>query len=394
MRLPRPDGWQEARLVFLTAAGPRADERMRDLLAGELDWSLVGWLAERENATRHLHRRLAAIAPDRMPAELRAALHQRALVTEFRQSYLQQRLEEAVRTLAQAGIDVLLLKGAALVQSVYRSFEDRPMGDLDLLVHREQAWDAQRLLCAHGWARLHARNPDEYYEGHSHLPPLDDARGTGIGLELHTDLFVEGHPFRLQPAQIWSAADAVDVGGVRVFVPSITHLLLHNCLHFAWSHLLQHGAWRCFLDTGTLLASGRVDWDDFLAVAHETRAATCSYWTLRLARVLADIAVPERVLEALRPPRPRGLEGMIERHFVACLLPPESRCPSERIGEWFWEAAIRPRWSGHRNVRPWQREHHRTQAAARAAAPRFGRLRDQMRKVAVWKSYLGVLLRS
>ncbi|MCX7670614.1 MAG: nucleotidyltransferase family protein, partial [Anaerolineae bacterium] len=61
-------------------------------------------------------------------------------------------LEDVVVTLTDAGITPILLKGAALTQTVYADPALRPMTDLDLLVQREQVADALRVLAAQGYA--------------------------------------------------------------------------------------------------------------------------------------------------------------------------------------------------------------------------------------------------
>ncbi|MEI7781219.1 MAG: nucleotidyltransferase family protein, partial [Planctomycetota bacterium] len=66
------------------------------------------------------------------------------------QQLLKRGLESALSTFADAGIDTLLLKGAALAAGTYRDGH-RPMNDLDLLVRRDQAAAAIAALVAAGW---------------------------------------------------------------------------------------------------------------------------------------------------------------------------------------------------------------------------------------------------
>ena len=94
-------------------------------------------------------------------------------------------------------------------------------------------------------------------------------------------------------------------------------------------------------DVGTYVASGKVDWEEFVQQARETRADTCCYWTFRLARNTAGIEVPQEVLEALRPPMPEFALNRLERHFALHMFPSEVRCPSVLAGKSIWHLAIR-----------------------------------------------------
>jgi hypothetical protein len=387
----------EARLLFLTAGGRRNDAALKALLAEDLDWDALCWLAERENASCVLWRRLQAFDVERIPPAIRASLQRRAMVAEFRQVSLKDGLTQVVTALSRAGIEVMLLKGAALAQTAYGSFEDRPMTDLDLLVRREVAAKAQRVLRAEGWA---PETPEDipakakFYEGHHHLPPLDDARGTGVRVELHTELFPPGHPFRLTSEALWREADTAEIGGERARVPSSIHQLLHVCLHFAWSHVLEFGAWRAISDVEAMARSGDLDWDEFADLAHDANASTSAFWTLRLAHLAGNVEVPPEVMAALRPPVGQWVLRRLDRHFLAGLLPPTANCPSMRLRQLLWEAGIRPGHSGHGTSRPWARNKEFIGAAWSAERPRMmNRFIGHAQNRAVWQRYLRMVLR-
>ncbi|MDQ2929604.1 MAG: nucleotidyltransferase family protein [Gemmatimonadota bacterium] len=340
----------EAQLLLLTAGGEKNDGAIRMLLAKPLDWAKLSWLAEQERATPVLWRRLSAIGS--LPAESEA-LHRMAMVSEFRMSHLEGRLLSALDTLEAANTEVVLLKGAALALTVYGSFVARPMSDVDLLVSRDDAIRARDALLAAGWTSGAA--PSEFYEGHHHLPPIVDGMGTGTSLELHTSLFFVGHPFAFTSDDIRARAERVTVHGRTVLVPSVHDQLLHLCLHFAWSHMMATGAWRAFRDLDALLRTERVEWKSFTKLARESRGGSACYWTFRLARTLAGISVPAWVERALSPPDPEFALRRLEQHFTYDLLPTENISPSLWLTYTMWRAGLRPQWSGHGNVRPWDR---------------------------------------
>lgn len=383
----------EAQVLLLSAGGARNDARLRALLAGPFDWDTLVALAARERAAPVLWTRLrAALGANDALAAGAAPLERLARVSDFRMLHLEQRLAESLGALAGEGIDAMLLKGAALAITLYGSFTRRPMFDLDLLLRPGTAPRAREVLLGAGWETTELEDLREFFAGHHHLPALADASGTGVQLELHTALFFVGHPFRLTPEALWERGVRISVGPYSAWAPSTHDQLLHLCLHFAWSHMMTAGAWRAFRDVDALVASGRVEWPGFVMLARESRGASCCYWTLRLARALSGVEVPDAVLAELAPPLPGSVRDRVERHFATSLFPTEASCPSVAASYAMWRLGVRPGWSGHGGVRPWDRADDLL-VATRPRQSSARRLADQVRNVGAWRRYLGMVLR-
>jgi hypothetical protein len=377
----------EAQLLLRTAGGSANDDALRALLAQPLDWAKVGWLSELERATPVVWRRLQTLGVP-LPAEAHA-VQRLAMVAEFRMSHLQERLLAALDTLAAAEADVVLLKGAALALTVYGSFVARPMSDVDVLVAPADAVRARDALLGAGWIAAPSAIAPEFYDGHQHLPPLVDAQRTGTQLELHTSLFFEGHPFLLSADDIRRRAERIVVQGREALVPSVHDQLLHLCLHFAWSHMMATGAWRTFRDLDALLHTHRVNWAEFTRLAVASRGGSACYWTFRLARRVAGIAVPADVERALAPPEPEFARERLEQHFTYDLLPTEHICPSLWVTYTMWQLGLRPRWSGHGRVRPWDRA---DELLVGERPRRLKRVLQHVRNAGSWTRYARLVL--
>jgi hypothetical protein len=343
----------EVRLLLATAGGPEVDPEITRLATGPLDWirflqSTAGERAEAIVAARF--KRLGVQLPENLQRELSVM----ATRSDLRMTTLSFRLDQTLAALAQADIRVLLLKGAALGRTLYGSLPRRPMLDLDLLVPAGQRDRAREVALATGWAPSEWESQVEYYRGHYHAAPLRDGQGRSFNLELHTALFQEGHPFNWPLEGIWDRSVALEHSAARV--PSPEDLLLHIALHFSWSHLARFGPWRAFRDIKVMIDAAVVDWDGFTRLAHSSRGASAAYWTLRLARLTAGVSVPPEVERALRPSVPDSVLPMLDRHFAGQWCVAESACPSERLGQWLWRLAVRPRQSGHGTALPWMRD--------------------------------------
>jgi hypothetical protein len=343
----------ESALIALSAAGTEADDAMRALLERPLDWNGVLGLAARERSMAPLAHRLQALRPTTVPMEAVARIQRLAMVSEFQLMSLHERLGAILDLFDRNGIESLLLKGAGLAYSAYERPTSRPMGDIDLLVRTECAQKAWDLALTSGWVRRRDVSQERSYEDHQHLPPLEDADGLQVGLELHIALFTHQAPFQLPATRIWDGARRIQVGSRTALVPSPEDQLLHASLHFGWSHEMTFGTWRTLRDVERLTMKD-IDWQAFVRNAREARGATCCYWTLRLARDLAGARVPEGVLNQLSPRLPVRIRDQLTRSFAQQSLPLPNVAPSSvSLSRALWTLAIEPKRQGHGKSRPW-----------------------------------------
>ena len=355
----------EQRVLVLVGDDRSDDAALRTLLREGVNWDVLIALAHQERATSELYRRIRALPPLEVPPDVLASVQRLAMVSDFAMLHLEQCLRETFEVLAAHGTRGMLLKGSALVYSVYGGvFARRAMADTDVLVDKARADDVHLTLLGGRWKKTPVAASDEvYHEFHHHLPPLMDRSGSGVQLELHTALFPQGHPFGITTDTLWEHAVPLaelcprsTLPGSVAFVPALAHQLLHVCIHFAWSHGMRFGGWRVFRDVRAIVRAGAIDWDAFVAMAKTTRAVTSCYWTFRLARSAAGVDVPADVERALRPPLPAAYLSRLERHYLLNLFPAAPPCPSVRLDQTFWSLGMLPRWSGHGAARPWDRD--------------------------------------
>jgi hypothetical protein len=169
--------------------------------------------------------------------------------------------------------------------------------------------------------------------------------------------------------------------------------LLHEAVHFAWSHVLSFGAWRTARDVQQISHAGTLNWDGFIDDARRHRAESCAYWTLSLSRILAGAEIPDTVLMRIRPPMGSLTQRLLERHFIYHLLPIESDWPSQRLRRSMWEKAIQPERYGHGKRRPWEFDDRTPEPAMPGAEQEAGppASSDPMAKIGRWARYVRAL---
>ncbi len=187
-------------------------------LAGSLAYRLEGQSVP-EDAQRFLDRARKTADGDRTVALWEAAMARRAL--------------------APAGITPILLKGAAYAALESAAAAGRQIGDLDVLVPRDQIDAAEAALITAGWEWVKQDAYDDaYYRNHMHeLPPLiHRARDRMIDVH-HTILPLTAKP---KPDAALLVADAVPAGdGLLVLHP--LDRLVHCAAHLFADGDLQGG---------------------------------------------------------------------------------------------------------------------------------------------------------
>ena len=206
--------------------------------------------------------RLLPLAWDNLQQRLPADRCLRVAKGVYRRTWIWNQLllrdmDQVVARLGDAGFDVLLLKGAALIRRYYRSPALRPLGDIDILVRYEQAAQAADCLSNSGWRPSKAVTIEEqrpFYHSAEFI------RGQAR-IDLHWNAL-----FSLRTAAgsdaFWQHAEPL--AGIT-YTLTRTDELFHTCLHgarlsrnaYSWEPM---PAVRWVVDAAQLLRGVDVDW--------------------------------------------------------------------------------------------------------------------------------------
>lgn len=234
-----PEG-QILRLILRSDRTPasleEARRRIPDLEGG---WEALLAVAQREHLSGLLFTLLREA--DWLTPEARASLHRSYRETGMRNTLLLHDLGEAAALLESEDIPVLILKGAALVVTIYSSLGQRPMSDLDILVRPEDAPAAIRTLARLGY---HGADPETQsgaileFENEILLQRDSPLR---TALEVHWGLIDSPyHQSKIETGWFWDSsvklADGIDQAALRMRGLGTEGLLLHLCAHLALHH--------------------------------------------------------------------------------------------------------------------------------------------------------------
>jgi len=315
-------------LRALTATEEPARAEALRALPQTANWPrLIEWLQAQQLAplAYHVLREVGAgLVPDEALAVLQGAYYRAAAQATLRR----QELIRAVRLLHTQGVHAVLLKGAALAQTTYPNLALRLMGDIDLLVRREQLDTARRTLEALGYEpRFKPDRPFAWQDmAGGELQMFGTRPGQGL-VELHWRVY-PGAWVRLASAldeeAAWRRLRPLTFEGLEVWQLHPTDALVCLCLHAAVNHQFTANGLRLLVDIHQLVRAEEVDWDDVVEAARRQRVCTVVHTALSYAQALLNTPVPAFVLEALQPPAWRCW-------LLARLLSPLAVCEGTRL---------------------------------------------------------------
>ena len=224
------------------------------------------------------------------------------LLTYVRTAYLREELRSQIyrrlfrnvlAALATDRIPVLVLKGAALADTVYEKPALRHCHDIDLLVGEDDMCHAVSRLTSLGWTLPKTGRG-------SGIEDLRLEHESGLPLELHRRLFRLPY-YRAPLADIWARSQMQSIAGISTRILSPADSLLYVCGHASYCRSRESLRWVC--DSWFLInRCPDLDWDVLVDCTLRSHLA------LPLSVMLAYLA------EVLRAPIPASV---LDRLYAA-----------------------------------------------------------------------------
>jgi hypothetical protein len=150
----------------------------------------------------------------------------------FRNVLLQNETARLLALFHEEHIPIIVLKGAALLDTVYNDISLRPMGDLDVLVHSNDLDRAETLASNAGyWCPVDEATQEKTRKYGQHIPLLVHSE-KGIIFEIHHHIVGPESPYRGSIDSFWERARATEIGGVPAHMLSPEHMIIHQCIKF------------------------------------------------------------------------------------------------------------------------------------------------------------------
>jgi len=219
-----------------------------------------------------------------------------AVVDRRISSYMKE-LDRVAKLLSNLNIPLVALKNSGITRGLYPYYGACPMGDMDVLVKKEDYSDAKRLLIDDGYI-FGNRNFMEkaFYKKLSGGEPLwfellvrsVDGRWISPDQEPGTDELIE-------------SSVAINGSDVRILSPE--HNLLQVCLHTAKHSFVRAPGFRLHTDVDRIVHETDLDWILFKEMVSDLQVKTAAFFSLALASDLLGTPIPEHVMIQIKPNR-------------------------------------------------------------------------------------------
>jgi hypothetical protein len=248
-----------------------------------------------------LYRTLDATCPQAVPQDVLDQLRSRFRANGRRNVLLTGELLGLLRTLTAQGIPAVPYKGPLLAVHTYGNLALREFSDLDVLIHKDDVPGAKDVMASLGYRHLEeltGAQEEAYLRSQCEYIFMND---TGTIVELHWALVPRKITFSLDPEDLWTRLESVDLGGSTVPTFSQEDTLLILCVHGS-KHRWKRLAWVCDV-AESINAHPNMNWERILAQASELHGERMLFMGLFLANDLLGAPLPEYVLERVRADR-------------------------------------------------------------------------------------------
>ncbi|MBC8236182.1 nucleotidyltransferase family protein [bacterium] len=269
------------------------------------NWDGVIQQSIRHSITPLLYQRLETLGPStNIPASVEQKLREIYIHSAARNMRLYHELSKVLRILQNDDIPVIVLKGAALAETVYQNIALRPMGDVDLLVKKEDLYRTETALLNLGYVFYKENNYHfkQHYEGEKR-----------IAIEIHWNIDRPSSLFQIDIDGMWERARLAKIANVEVLVLSPEDLILHLCLHVSFHHEFKIGLrFLCDISETIQHYQDEIDWKKLQNTVNEYGIGKFIYCTLLLTKKMLGAEIPDNFLNDLKPDtfEPQILEVM------------------------------------------------------------------------------------
>jgi hypothetical protein len=269
------------------------------LLGVDLDWAYLLQAGWHNDVLPLLYWHLNTTCPERVPPSILRELREFFCQTSVRNLAMTHELVRLLGLFRRHNIQALPFKGPSLALSLYGNVALRPVGDLDILVAKQDFRTVKQLLVDEGYRLDIEMNAEEAARRLEEDFFLGFRRPHGdIRIEIHWELLHTRLRGRAAIGSVWNSVTRSELAGQPTLALPAKELLLLLCIHgqrHDWERLKWIG------DVGRLIETNpHIDWADVRRNAANMEQERAILMGTFLVSSLLGVQLPEAILRILR----------------------------------------------------------------------------------------------
>lgn len=288
------------------------------------DWDALSKLVDDELLSPLLY--TITSDKDMLPPHLERQIREIYLQNAVRNAILAKNLAKIIEGSAAYSIDLIVLKGAALAEIVYRNIAVRPMVDMDILVRGADVQKALDLLSSLNYIAVDPEtHPGTLLEFESELL-MHKVEQFDIALELHWSLLDSPHyQQKIDMRWFWQTAAPAQFNGKPGLVLGAEALLLHLCSHIMLHHRGKGLLW--LHDVAEVLArfGESLEWETLLNKAQDYDLVLSLQRIIPMVNREWQIGLAQSVLDGLNALQPSDRERQVFNWLTSAERPVAQR---------------------------------------------------------------------
>jgi hypothetical protein len=276
----------------------------------KIDWDYFLKKAREEGISPLVFIRLPEIVINRnnIPKYVTDELRKDYYLSASKNTLIFNELENILNVFNEAGLRVIVLKGAALAETAYRNLALRPMSDVDLLVKKEDLFGINEHLKGLGYFPSDRSVGDIDFSS-TYLTTLDyrntSANSPSFHIHWHfvnSTIPNDSYINNIEIKDIWQDARKANIANVETLLMSPHHLIIHLSEHaLRVTHSLSKLSLLCDINEAVNAYQDRLEWERLIKYSLKFKLDRMVYISLYFASKFLAAKIPKDVLLRLRP---------------------------------------------------------------------------------------------
>ncbi len=202
-----------------------------------------------------------------------------------------------IKTLKDHFIRAIPFKGIYLLDSYYKDLGIRSMGDVDLLISKEDLPEVEKIVEDLGFSYKPENCTKEWFDKNYYRSGLY-TKGL-VELEIHWDILPNKNPLNFRVQDIWENSTSDRLFEINVETMPLEIHLIYLCIHVSYCHFFNHNSIKRLLDIHHIVSKSTINWKDLIAKSIEYKMENFVGITLECCKRIFETQIDNQIIKNL-----------------------------------------------------------------------------------------------